>query len=112
MKFLLDENVHRGLFSFLIKLGYEVKLSPKAIKNGEVFRLAVNEKRTLISRDSDFLEFPVYSSSEHFGIVLLRISPNDLKMQKEAVSKLLKKYSDLKGMVVILKSEEDMEYVK
>jgi len=41
MKFLLDENVHRGLFSFLIKLGYEVKLSPKAIKNGEVFRLIV-----------------------------------------------------------------------
>ena len=48
MKFLVDENVHRGLLLFLIKLGYDVKLSPKTIKNGQVFKMAADEERVLI----------------------------------------------------------------
>jgi len=58
MKFLLDENVHKGLFSFLLKLGHDVKLSPKSIKNGEVFALALKEERLLVSRDEDFVNYP------------------------------------------------------
>ena len=43
MKFLLDENVHRGLFSFLVESGHDVKLSPKGIKNGQVLEISIKE---------------------------------------------------------------------
>ena len=47
MKILLDENVHRGLFSFLTESGNDVKLAPKGFKNSRLFRLSVEEERLL-----------------------------------------------------------------
>ena len=55
MKFLIDENVHKGLYYYLINRGYDVKLSPKSARNGNLFSLMVIEERILITRDSDFL---------------------------------------------------------
>src|SRR3989338_1207201 len=92
MKFLFDENVHRGLFSFLSKLGHGVKLSPKGIENGEVFGLALSEQRLLITRDKHFTEEQFFTS-KHFGIWLLRIRAKDLEAQKHSISKLLKQHS-------------------
>ena len=111
MKFLLDENVHKGLFSFLSKLGHDVKLSPKTISNGEVFKLALSEQRLLITRDADFLDNPLISS-KHIGIWLLRIRPKDLEAQKRAVSKLLKQYSpeELEGKVIKI-LPDDFEFL-
>ena len=112
MKFLLDENVHRGLFSFLNKLGHDAKLSPKTIKNGEVLKLALSEKRLLISRDKDFIENP-HSSSKHFGIWLLRVPPKDLESQKKIISKLLKQFSsvEFKGKIIKLLSDDNFEFL-
>ena len=45
MKVLLDENVHIGLLSFLIDLGYDTKTPPKGIKNGEISKLCLEEKK-------------------------------------------------------------------
>ena len=56
MKFLLDENIHKGLFQFLQNEGYDVKFSPKSIDDQEVFAIAVKEKRVLLSRDADFID--------------------------------------------------------
>ena len=106
MKFLLDENVHKGLFSFLLKLGHDVKLSPKIIKNGEVFALALKEERLLVSRDEDFIK-SLYKSSEHFGIWLLRIPPKDLEQQKRAVANLLSSEKEFKGKIIRLLSDKE-----
>ena len=92
MKFLLDENVHSGVFSFLFKIGHDVKWAPKSIRNGEVFLLAVKEERILISRDADFLASR-FISSRHFGIWLLRLAPEDIEGQRDAISNLLEQYS-------------------
>src|SRR3989344_969531 len=91
MRFLLDESVHSGMFSFLSKLGHDVKLSPKIIKNGEVFSLSLKEERILVTRDSDFLD-PAFTSSKHFGIWLIRLAPGDIEGQRQVVSRLLKQY--------------------
>lgn len=109
MQFLLDENVHRGLFSFLIKLGHDVKLSPKNVENSEVFKLAVKEERILISRDAHFLNSSLYPPSEHFGVWLLRIPPRDLETQKKSISNLLNKFPNsekFKGKKIILLVEK------
>ena len=111
MRFLLDENVHRGLSSFLAELGHDVKLSPKSISNGEIFRLALSEQRLLITRDADFLD-NFFVSSKHAGIWLLRIRPKDLDAQKRAISRLLKQHSpeELDGKVVKL-LPDDFEFL-
>ena len=42
MKFLLDENVPRGLAPFLLELNHQIKFVPKGIENGQVFKLAIS----------------------------------------------------------------------
>ena len=113
MKFLLDENIHRGLFYFLDKLKYDIKLCPKGIKNGDVFKLAREEERVFISQDNDFLDLK-YTSSNHFGIILFKISSTNIEIQKEMILKLLKKYStneQLKGKVILLKPDRTIEFL-
>ena len=111
MKFLLDENVHKGLSSFLSKLGHDVKTSPKTISNGKVFELSLSEQRLLITRDVDFLDSP-FISSKHFGIWLLRIRPRDLESQKRQISKLLKQRSpeEFEGKIIKL-LPDDFEFL-
>jgi len=112
MKFLLDENVHRGLFFFLKELGHDVKLCPKKIENGAVFTLSLSEQRLLITRDKHFTDNP-YSSKEHLGVWLLRIRPKDLSTQKSKISELLNEYSpeEFKNKVIRL-TEEGHEFIE
>lgn len=113
MRFLLDENVHSGLFSFLVKLGHDAKFSPKSMKNGKIFELSLKEERILVSRDDDFLD-PTYTHSNNFGILFLRVPPKDLEQQKRALTKLLKKFpctEDFKGKTIKLLSDEEFEFL-
>jgi predicted nuclease of predicted toxin-antitoxin system len=110
MRFLLDENVHRGLFSFLRELGHDVKLPPKGSKNGEVFELAIREERILITRDADFVDHSLFPTGKHAGIFLLRIHPKDLEAQKKALVGLLKGADGFKGKSVKIVSETEFEF--
>jgi len=105
MKFLIDENVHKGLFFFLKDKGYDVKLCPKGIMNGEVFRLSLNEERALITRDSDFVKNKLFSD-KHSGIIVIRISAEDLESQKSSILKLLESSNDIKGKVILLSPDQ------
>ena len=89
MRFLIDENVHRGLLSFLSGLGHDAKLSPKGLSNGKVLTLAVSEKRALITHDTDFA---VHNTilSHHEGIILVKIPPRNFDALKSAVKDLCK----------------------
>jgi predicted nuclease of predicted toxin-antitoxin system len=87
MRFLLDENVHRGLLSFLTSLGHDVVLSPKGLSNGEVFNFAISEKGVLVTHDRDFaVHSPLV---DHPGIILLKILPKDINQTKAAFERLL-----------------------
>ncbi|MBI2628970.1 DUF5615 family PIN-like protein [Candidatus Pacearchaeota archaeon] len=111
MRFLLDENAHNNLLSFLKKLGHDVIFCPKGIKNGEVFKLAITKERIIISQDTDFSKPPYSSLEHHFGIILLRIPPNKVDLQKNAILNLLKKFSEyeLKGRVILLISDKEFK---
>ena len=111
MKFLIDENVHRRLFSFLVSLKQDAILSPQGWRNGQVFGLAFKEKRILLTRDEDFLGLN-FVMSEHYGIVLLRVSSPDLEAQKRALSLLLEKFSnseEIKNKCIRLSSDKGIE---
>ena len=87
MRFLLDENVHQGLLSFLNGLGHDAAVSPKGLTNGAVFAAALAERRVLITHDQDFSAFPPLTS--HPGIVWLRILPKEFTQLKAALQRLL-----------------------
>ena len=87
MRFLLDENVHRGLLSVLTTLGHEARLYPKGLSNGKVLTLAVAERRILVTHDEDFAKAPLVS--HHAGIILIKIPSRRFESLKIAMSKLL-----------------------
>ena len=87
MRFLLDENVHHGLVSFLTGLGHEAVLSPKGLSNGAVFAAATSAGRVLISHDKDFAERAPLAG--HPGVILLKILPMNFDQLKAALQRLL-----------------------
>ena len=99
MKFLLDENVPRGLAPFLLELNHQIKFVPKGIENGQVFKLAISKKRILITYDEDFTDWIKFPPEKHYGILLIRISPHGLEEIKNLLTAFLKEKSlkDLRG---------------
>ena len=87
MRFLLDENVHRGLQPFITTLGHDVRLSPKGLANGQVLSLAVSEGRILITHDEDFAKAAL--PSHHAGVILVKIPSRRFEPLKQAMRKLL-----------------------
>jgi predicted nuclease of predicted toxin-antitoxin system len=101
MKFLLDENVHRALFYFIKQLRYDIKLCPRGISNGSVLRICMNEERILLTRDLDFLK-NIPLDYKHPGIIILKISPEDIESQKSAILNLFKGTRDFSNKIIEL----------
>lgn len=70
MRFLLDENVPNYYKKDLEKYGYKdikrINDFGKGLPDSEVFKISVQEERTLISIDTDFY---AYKKEHHFGII-------------------------------------------
>ena len=102
MRFLLDENVHQKLISFLSNLGHDVILGPKRLSNGDLLNLAIREKRILITHDTDFAATPI--TVTHTGIILVKIPPRNIDPLKASFERLLarKKSAEEFGCKLVL----------
>ena len=78
MKILLDENVPNGYKDELIKNGINdirrINDFGKGLPDKEVFNIAVQEERTIITIDTDFHSF---KKDNHYGIISLSGRLND-----------------------------------
>lgn len=112
-KFLLDENVHRGLYKYLKKNGYDVIFAPKSSTDKQLVKLSKTEKRILVTNDEDFI---YYSKDDVFSVVWLRIAQGDLAGLISSFGSLLEKFGDFSEKVVILERGrwriKDREYEK
>ncbi len=75
IKFLADENCDFIVVRVLRSSGYDalsVAESYPAISDSEVLRLAVNEKRILLTEDKDFGEWVFSHNEATYGVVLIR----------------------------------------
>lgn len=97
MRFLLDENVHHGLISFLSGQGHDVMLSPKGLSNGAVLDKAISDHRTLITHDKDFAEKIITFS--HPGIILVRIPSKNFEELKSAMRNFVSEKATPDAMV-------------
>lgn len=70
MKLLLDENFPEGFIKKLKKLGHDVShinQLGKGKTDKEVFNMAIQQKRIIISNDIDFM--PYTKKSDHYGVI-------------------------------------------
>ena len=105
LKFLLDENVHSRLGSFLKASGYNVLIAPKGSSDRVISELSLAQKRILVTNDSDFES---KTPEEVFSVILLRMSQADASMLLKAFATLLaqkKSPKQFSGKLTILKAD-------
>ncbi|MBI2195983.1 DUF5615 family PIN-like protein [Candidatus Daviesbacteria bacterium] len=98
-KFLLDENVKRVLFRHLASKEFDVKIPPKSAKDTVVAKISKQEKRILVTNDSDF---QWYDKDQIHSVILLNIPQNDTKSLISSFEKLLKEFNNFRGRIVLL----------
>lgn len=78
IEFLLDENLPFELINFLEKRSYRVdhlkKMGKSGIKNGEVYKIAEQNKAWIITRDVDFESYYKFKIYNVGGIILFKLS--------------------------------------
>jgi predicted nuclease of predicted toxin-antitoxin system len=89
-KLLTDENISFDVVKLLRKLsGFSVETCPKGLKNGELYRKIIDDKRILLTHDKDFLESGRYPASKTSGIIFITIHPPTDKDVATAVKNML-----------------------
>ncbi len=105
IKFLLDENVKKRLLIFLKSRGFDTIFKPKGLSNGKLAELSKLERRVFVTNDWDFADKSLYSKSEIFSIIWLRIPQDKPEALINAFSLLLKEKTsseDFEGKLIIL----------
>ena len=90
MKLLLDADVPRSFLNKLAEEGFDVidvrDFPSHSLKDEEIFHIACDRKRILITRDLDFSNILHYPPSKSWGIIVLRTH----LLSKEKMFKILK----------------------
>lgn len=98
MKFLLDENVRRSVAVFLKQKGFDAKVIGMETKAGlsdlQVLRLANQEKRILITNDTDFGDLIFNFGHPIYGLILFRLKIETKENVLNLLEKVLIEYTD------------------
>jgi predicted nuclease of predicted toxin-antitoxin system len=105
MRFLLDENADVRLVPFLVDQGHDVTAIvrdyPTALSDDAVLAVAVNERRVIITRDTDFGELIYRESRRHEGVILLRLRPRSLFYLQAKLSQAIERLDDRHRFIVV-----------
>lgn len=106
MKFLLDESADFPLASYLQEASHDVTAIahdyPHVLKDEEVLKIAVKEKRVLITNDRDFGELIFRQKLRHSGVILFRLGKEDIATKKSWLKTVLANHlNSLKNFIVI-----------
>ena len=97
LKFLVDVGVSKKVERWFLNQGYDIKsvrdINPRMLDK-EILRIAVSEKRMVITMDKDFGELVYNSGLPHAGVLLLRLEEATSDEKVEIVKNILEKYSD------------------
>jgi predicted nuclease of predicted toxin-antitoxin system len=97
MRFLIDENIHVRVVTFLRAEGHDVLSileTHSNISDEEVLLIAIGQQRILITHDTDFGEMIFRDGSEHCGVVLLRPGNEKFEHVRDSLSHFLNKHSE------------------
>jgi len=97
LKFLVDVGVGKGIEEYLNEKGYDTRavrdIDP-GMEDEEIIRIAVRENRMIITMDKDFGELVYHSSTEHSGVLLLRLEDATGTEKLQVVKHILNNYAN------------------
>ena len=97
IKFLVDVGVGKIVDLWLLNHGYNIKsvrdINPR-LPDYEILKIAVSEKRMVVTMDKDFGDLVYNSGQPHAGVLLLRLEDASADEKIKIVETILKKYSD------------------
>ena len=110
MRLLADECCDAGLVGALRAAGYDVQSiaeSSPGVSDETVLSQAERDRRVLLTEDKDFGELAFFRARRAFGIVLVRIAPEDRAIKGQRVLHALEQYSDrlVGGYLVVQKDK-------
>lgn len=97
MRFLVDENIGKSIVSYLRNVDHDVKWVKEVrpgISDIEILKLAVKERRVIITYDRDFGEIIFLRKEKHCGVILLHLSIDLVSYHLRALKNFLEKYAD------------------
>lgn len=101
MRFLLDENVPKGIYTEMVKRGYDVVhilFLKRGLRDREIIEIANEESRMIITLDEDFIQL---SKLIETGVILIR-----KKFRRDEIPELvsiIEKIITLEGKIIILR---------
>ena len=106
MRFLADECCDALVVRTLREMGYDVayvaELDPGLTDTG-VLAQSVSEERILLTEDRDFGELIFRGQKTAYGVVLLRIPPEQRPRKRERMATLIEHYQkELPGAIVVV----------
>ena len=97
LKFLIDVGVGKKVEKWFVNQGYDIKcvrdIDPRMLDK-EILKIAVSEKRMVITMNKDFGELVYNSGLLHAGVLLLRLEDAESNEKVKVVEKILEKYSE------------------
>ena len=97
LRLLVDVGVGKKVERWLQEHGHDVKsvrdINPR-MSDREILKIAVSEKRLVVTMDKDFGELVYNSGLPHGGVLLLRLEDATSEKKAEIVSKIMERYSD------------------
>ena len=98
IKLLADEDIDARLVKLLLDKGIDIKYASKGIRNSELYSLACNESKALLSCDKDFLNTALFPPSRLPAIIILRVHPPEVSKLEALLLQFLEEFSDgMKG---------------
>jgi len=97
LKFLVDVGVSKKVEKWLFDHGYDTKnvrdVDPR-MSDKAILKIAVSERRMVITMDKDFGELVYNSGLLHGGVLLLRLEEAKTDEKIKVIEKILEKYAD------------------
>lgn len=92
-KFLIDESVEFRIVLSLRERGFDVKAITEAspsISDVAVLRLSYNQRRILVTNDTDFGTLIFKEGKKAHGVILIRMPRSDTETKSARLNKVLK----------------------
>jgi len=106
MKFLVDESCEYPLVSFLRNLGFDILSVAEefpSLEDKEVLKVAIKEKRIIITNDKDFGELIFYQKKKPQGVILFRLKEENARSKIKRLETILKRFKKkLKDRFVVV----------
>ena len=112
LRFLSDENFPVEIDKIFEKRGYDIKKAKLGFTDKEISELSKLESRIILTFDKHFLNKKLFPPEEHYGIIIIRLSPPYIDTTLSMIDRLFNKITseEFKGRLFVLSPSRFISY--